>query len=220
VWSATGVARAAQPDALDTDAAAADVAAVDDETVGVTWRRGRAGTAIGRAVHGTLQLVDFGSLDRLDSIARAQAAAEGVDAYLDLVAGLARAGATSPLITDLSARRHWREMYVAAPIEGVTIEGYVDLLAEDGAGGLVVVDYKTDSVHGAAQIAERTDRYRLQAATYALALEAVTGLPVSRAVFLFLGRDGATASDVDDLAAAKVEARAILAGPAGSATSQ
>jgi ATP-dependent exoDNAse (exonuclease V) beta subunit len=102
-------------------------------------------------------------------------------------------------------------MYVAAPIDGVTVEGYVDLLADDGAGGLVVVDYKTDSVRDPADVAERTERYRLQAATYALALEAVTGRPVTRAVFLFLGHDGAHPAEVEDLDAAKSDARAVLA---------
>jgi ATP-dependent exoDNAse (exonuclease V) beta subunit len=215
VWSATAVAKAVHPEALDTDAESDELADANTD-VGVAWRRGRAGTAIGRAVHGTLQLVDLATLDRLDSIARSQATVEGLDdTQIDLVAALARAGATSDLIRQLVARRHWREMYVAAPVEGVTVEGYVDLLAEDGAGGLVVVDYKTDSVRGPADVAERTDRYRLQAATYALALEAVTGLTVTRAVFLFLGRDGALPADVADLEAAKAEARAVLAsGPA------
>ena len=212
VWSATAVAKAARPDALDTDGAADDTAAVDDEAGGVTWRRGRAGTAIGRAVHGTLQLVDLRSRDGLDAIARAQAAAEGVDSHVDTIAGLARAAATSPLIAELVGRPHWREMYVAAPIGGVTVEGYVDLLADDGSGGLVVVDYKTDTVRDAADVAVRTERYRLQAATYALALEAVTGREVTRAVFLFLGRGGAVESDVTDLAVAKAEARAVLSG--------
>jgi ATP-dependent exoDNAse (exonuclease V) beta subunit len=211
VWSATAVAKAVHPDAVDTDAEADELA--DGATdAAVAWRRGRAGTAIGRAVHGTLQLVDLVTLDRLDAIARAQATVEGLDeSQINLVAALARAGAGSDLIGDLVSRRHWREMYVAAPVEGVTVEGYVDLLAEDGSGGLVVVDYKTDAVRGPADVAERTDRYRLQAATYALALEAVTGFTVSRAVFLFLGRDGAVPADVVDLAGAKGEARAILA---------
>ena len=210
VWSATAVAKAASPDALDTDAAADEVAAIEDEAGGVTWRRGRAGTAIGRAVHGTLQLVDLGTRVGLDAIARAQAGAEGVEAHVDTVAALARAAAASSLIGELVEREHWREMYVAAPIGGVTVEGYVDLLADDGAGGLVVVDYKTDSVHGSAEVSARTERYRLQAATYALALEAVTGRQVTRAVFLFLGRAGAIESEVEDLDAAKADALAVL----------
>ncbi len=126
------------------------------------------------------------------------------------MAALARAGVDAPLIRDLVSRRHWREMYVAAPIGESVVEGYVDLLADDGDGGLVVLDYKTDTVRDEVAVKERTDRYRLQAATYALAVEAVTGLPVTRASFLFLGSSGAIESSVDDLDDAKAEARAVL----------
>ena len=85
-----------------------------------------------------------------------------------------------------------------------------DLLADDGMGGLVVLDYKTDSVSSEAQVAERTARYRLQAATYALALEEVSGRPVTRAVFLFLSGATARESDVVDLETAKAEVRGVL----------
>jgi ATP-dependent exoDNAse (exonuclease V) beta subunit len=207
VWSATAVAKAAAPGAVDTEGELDDQP--DDQRV---WRRGRAGTAIGRAVHGTLQLVDFTDLSDLDAIARSQAAAEGVDHAIDTVASLARAGAEAPIIRELTARRHWREMYVSAPIGGSVVEGYVDLLAEDGDGGLVVLDYKTDTVRNAAEVEERTERYRLQAATYALAIEAVTDRPVTRASFLFLGTSGAIEATVDDLEAAKAEAMAVLDG--------
>jgi ATP-dependent exoDNAse (exonuclease V) beta subunit len=205
VWSATAVAHAASPEAIDTEGEADD-RSEDDRS----WRRGRAGTAIGRAVHGTLQLVDFADLSGLDAIARSQAEAEGVDDATDTVIKLARSGAEAPVIRDLTSRRHWREMYVASPIGDSVVEGYVDLLADDGSGGLVVLDYKTDTVHDDVAVKERTERYRLQAATYALAVEAVTGLPVTRASFLFLGSSGAIEASVDDLEAAKAEARAVL----------
>jgi ATP-dependent exoDNAse (exonuclease V) beta subunit len=205
VWSATAVAKAAAPEVVDTEGELDDQP--DDQRV---WRRGRAGTAIGRAVHGTLQLVDFTDLSDLDAIARSQAAAEGVDDAIGTVAGLARSGARAPVIGELTARRHWREMYVSAPIGGSVVEGYVDLLAEDGNGGLVVLDYKTDTVRNDAEVEERTERYRLQAATYALAIEAVTDRSVTRASFLFLGTSGAIEATVDDLEAAKAEARAVL----------
>src|SRR5207244_13360353 len=42
------------------------------------WRRGRGSTALGRAVHGTLQLVDLTTGHGLDQIALAQAGVEGV----------------------------------------------------------------------------------------------------------------------------------------------
>ena len=58
------------------------------------WRRGRYGTAIGRAVHGVLQVVDLATGDGLEALARAQAAAEGIDDEWERIAapGPLRAG--------------------------------------------------------------------------------------------------------------------------------
>jgi ATP-dependent helicase/nuclease subunit A len=88
---------------------------------------------------------------------------------------------------------------------GRLIEGYIDLLFEDEQGALVVVDYKTD-----ADLDTAADRYRLQAATYALALETNLGRPVARAVFVFCRADGAVERDVVDLPAAIDEVRALV----------
>jgi hypothetical protein len=54
------------------------------------------------------------------------------------------------------------------------------------------------------------DRYRLQAATYALALETTLGRPVTRAVFVFCRPDGAVERDVTDLRTAIDEVRALV----------
>ncbi|HEV2310306.1 MAG TPA: 3'-5' exonuclease, partial [Acidimicrobiia bacterium] len=58
-----------------TDREDAEAEVVDERP---PWRRGRAGTAIGRAVHAVLQSVDLATGADLDVIARAQAFAEGV----------------------------------------------------------------------------------------------------------------------------------------------
>ena len=42
------------------------------------WRRGRAGTSVGRAVHAVLQSIDLATGEGIAERARAQAAAEGV----------------------------------------------------------------------------------------------------------------------------------------------
>ena len=78
---------------------------------------------------------------------------------------------------------------VAAPVGGRLLEGFVDLCFDDGAG-LVVVDYKTDAVDGDEDLERAYERYRLQAAAYALALAAATGRPVQRCVLLFLAAPG------------------------------
>ena len=54
----------------------------------------------------------------------------------------------------------------------------------------MVVDYKTDAAADEADIDASMDRYRLQAAAYAVAVEGVLGRPVTRAVLLFLRATG------------------------------
>lgn len=97
-----------------------------------------------------------------------------------------------------------REVFVAATIEDVIVEGFVDLVYDDGAG-LVVVDWKTDTLTGNAAMAQAVEHHSPQLATYALALEAVTGRTVRRAVLVFCGNGQREASEfmVRDLAGHK-----------------
>jgi ATP-dependent exoDNAse (exonuclease V) beta subunit len=104
-----------------------------------------------------------------------------------------------------------REMYVAAPVGASTLEGYVDLVHR-GPDGLVVVDYKTDAWHDDDDLDAKVARYRLQGASYALALEIATGETVAECVFLFLGMSGAEVRPVSDLRPAIAEVRALLVG--------
>jgi ATP-dependent helicase/nuclease subunit A len=175
------------------------------------WNKGRYGTAIGRAVHGTLQTVDLATGAEIDATAAAQAAAEGVLGHEQTIADLARAALACPTVQRAAARAHWRETYVAVPFEGITLEGYVDLVYRDD-DGLVVVDYKTDSVDAETR-AERVTQYRIQASAYALAIAEATGEPVVRGVLCFLDREGATEVVFTgaDLAAAVAEVRVLLA---------
>jgi RecB family exonuclease len=76
------------------------------------------------------------------------------------------------------------------PLDGITLEGYVDLIYRDD-DGLVVVDYKTDAVDDATR-AERLVHYRIQAAAYAVAVAGAAGAPVVRGVLCFLTPDGAS----------------------------
>ena len=78
-----------------------------------------------------------------------------------------------------------REMYVAAPVDGVTLEGYVDLVYRR-PDGLVVVDYKTDAWSDDTELDAKVTRYRLQGAAW-VALEQATGESVAECVFVFLG---------------------------------
>ena len=176
------------------------------------WNKGRYGTAIGRAVHGVLQVVDLASGDGVDAAVAAQAAAEGVLGHESAIAALARAALASAHVVRASTRSRWRELYVAVPIDGITLEGYVDLLYRDD-DGLVVVDYKTDTVRDLATLEARLVQYRVQTAAYAVAVEEVTGEPVVRCVLCFLDPEGArdVVMEGEELAAAVAEVRARVA---------
>ena len=170
------------------------------------WQKGRYGTAVGRAVHGVLQVIDLTDGSGLDDAARAQAAAEGVANRTEVVARLARAGVDTSVARSAAASEHWRELWVAAPVGDRLIEGYVDLLYRTPEG-LVVVDWKTDHVAGDDDVADKLERYRLQGASYAAAVEAATGQSVARMIFAFLREDGATEAELPDLRGAINEVR-------------
>ena len=204
VFAATAVGglRAAEPDALSElgDDAMAD----DDVPASLPPPIRRGGTAVGRAVHAALATVDFDDegADDVAALAAVHAAAEDVRDAGDVERRI-RAALASPVVIEArAAARRWREVYVASPVgtRGHLIEGYVDLLFEDAHGELVVVDYKTD-----ADLDHAIDQYRLQAATYALALQTALHRPVARAVFVQCQPGGAVERVVDDLSGAVAE---------------
>ena len=150
------------------------------------WKRGRAGTSIGRAVHAVLQTVDLKTGAGLDNIARAQAAAEGVPDRTAEIARLVRYALSSiPVKRAVESGRWWREAPVTAPMERGVIEGFIDLLFEE-EDGFVIVDYKTDALRSGDEIEKAMQRYRLQAGGYALALNKAIGASIKEVSFLFL----------------------------------
>ena len=154
------------------------------------WNKGRYGTAIGRAVHGVLQVVDLGSGDGLEDAVRSQCLAEGVLEYEAVVGDLCRSALASEVVQRAAAREHWREVYVGTPqVDGTLSEGIIDLLYREDDHSLVVVDYKTDAVPSAA-LAVRAKVYRPQQAAYVQMVGAATGQPVSSARLLFLAPGG------------------------------
>ena len=178
------------------------------------YRRGRAGTAIGRAVHAVLQVAELDSSTDIVALSRTHAALEGVTEWVDTIARSAEAARSCATVQRaLAAPQHWRELFVAAPIEGRAIEGFVDLLFREG-DDLVVVDYKTDEVGDDAAIDRAVARYRPQAAAYALALEQTTGRRVRECVFVFTHGDTAVERHVAgaELDAVREAVQAWLAG--------
>ncbi len=176
------------------------------------WQKGRYGTAIGRAVHGTLQTTDLVNGVGIAETAAAQAAAEGVLGREAIVESLSRSALAATVVREAVSSRYWREMYVAAPLsDDLVIEGYIDLLYRT-PDGLVVVDYKTDAVPDDETLLAKLSRYRLQGATYALAVEEATAETVARVVFVFLDEESAIERDVVNLRAAIDEVRATALG--------
>lgn len=205
VLAATEIARAAEPGPdLAHQAPEGKEEQVDEDA---PWKKGRAGTAIGRAVHAVLQTINLETGEGLLDAARAQAAAEGVDERLQDVVAYVESARQAPAVREaLAGGRFWREVYVSALIDGTVVEGFIDLLYETHAG-LVVVDYKTDSV-GEEGVDGAVLRYRLQGAAYALALQESLGRPVARCTFIFV--QPRLERMVEDLPAAMSDIRGIL----------
>src|SRR5262249_41947591 len=145
------------------------------------WRRGRAGTAIGRAVHAVLQTVELASGAGLDATARAQSLAEGVPGREAEIRALVHSVLASATVQRAIAdgSRCWREVPIATRVDGVLVEGFIDLLVE-GPAGFTVVDYKTDALMADREIDEAVARYTPQGAAYVLALQELLGRPVQR----------------------------------------
>jgi ATP-dependent helicase/nuclease subunit A len=174
------------------------------------WLKGRYGTSIGRAVHGTLQTVDLATAAGLDAAVAAQCEAEAIPDRAGEVRGLVVAALDSPSVREAAAHAHWREVYACTPIGERLLEGYVDLLYR-GPDGLVVLDYKTAATDDPAELDRRLHGYRLQGASYALTVSAATGEPVVRVTFLFLTPSGPVERGLPDLDAAIDDVRALVA---------
>jgi ATP-dependent helicase/nuclease subunit A len=211
VLSATRVARSVQPAVAgdpDDDDDATDQP--DDAGALRVRRQGRAGSAVGRATHATLQMLDLAAPRDVEAQVERQCQLESIPDLTDTVEALVRSALASDAVRQAARGPHHQELYVAAPVGDRVIEGYVDLLVETD-DGLVVVDYKTDSARSEAEIDAKLAAYELQGAAYAVALEVVTGRPVVDCRFVFCRASGAIERSVADLDAAKARVRAVLA---------
>lgn len=150
------------------------------------WRRGRAGTSIGKAVHTVLQTVDLKTGYGLDDIAKEQANVEGIPGRVGEIARLARLALHSDLVgRAIRSGRWWREVPVSIPLGRGIVEGFIDLLFQE-EDGFVIVDYKTDALPSDDDIRKAMERYELQGGGYALALTEATDVHVKEVSFLFL----------------------------------
>ncbi len=171
----------------DSADAVEDTKTGDEQIESDPWRRGRAASSIGRAVHAILQDVDLinPSISELNVLAAKHSRAHDVVSFEDEILRLAQATLETPVMRRaaeaLAKGRAWRESYVSARIgdSGLILEGYVDLLFEDDEGALVIVDYKTD------RTTDNSEAYELQLGAYVAAVRKATGLVVSEAVLVF-----------------------------------
>ena len=150
------------------------------------WRKGRAATSLGSAVHAVLQELDLESGDGIVELANEQAMAHGVADHADEVASLAKAVLDSGVVMEaVRSGRYWRETPVAAGVgDGKSLEGVIDLIFESAPGELVVVDYKTDAVRGRS-LPEMAEPYLPQIGAYVAAVDKTTPARVVRAVLVF-----------------------------------
>ena len=183
----------------------------DDERTSPTppRRRGRGGTAIGRAVHATLQLLDLRDPADVEALATRQAYLEGISELATTVHAMVRSALGSDAIRLASTHPHHKELYLSAPIGDLVVEGYVDLLVET-PDGLVIIDYKTDGVRSEPEVDAKVDLYSAQGGAYAIILEAVTDQTVSDCRFVFCRPGGAVERRVGDLESVKQQVHEYL----------
>lgn len=206
--AATALAPDEPPEQPDDDAAAGLRKRPRDLDL-PPWLKGRYGTAVGRAVHGVLQTVDLAAGHDLPDAVAAQCAAEGIRGQEATVHALADAARRTGVVQWAAHLPHWRELYVAVPVAGVLLEGYLDLLVRTPEG-LVVIDYKTAATDDPAALDDRVRSYRWQAGAYALAAAQATDEPVLEVVFVFTTPAGAVERRLPDLADAVVDVERAL----------
>ena len=138
------------------------------------WSKGRYGSAIGRAVHAVLQVIDLATGEGLDHAVASQSVAEGVVRQESLVRSLVQSALDSETVKRASTREHWRETYVGSvQDDGTVLEGHVDLIYREDDGSLVIVDYKTDAIPTEA-VASRVTYYKPQMDAYVACLAGAT----------------------------------------------
>jgi ATP-dependent exoDNAse (exonuclease V) beta subunit len=186
--------------------------------------RGRA-LEMGLALHEVLAAVDLSSgLDAsgrsVEEIAAVRAKSRRIEKDEGKIAAFASNALATETLRRAATRRHWSEIYVAAPVidsespkgsaQGVSgvLEGFIDLVFEDD-DGLVVVDYKTDEVGDGRDLEAALSRHSIQVAAYAAALERSTARRVSRCVVLFVATSPALEHVIESDELSSLRARAL-----------
>ena len=105
------------------------------------------GRLLGTLVHEVLAAIPLDRPDLAEDYARYFAAKRGkTGSIVERVAALVTAALQSDVIKSALAGRYWREVPFAMTSPDGIIEGSIDLVIEDAAGRVTVVDFKTDTV--------------------------------------------------------------------------
>jgi ATP-dependent helicase/nuclease subunit A len=150
------------------------------------WSRGRGGTRLGRAVHAAIQSLPLDADDAtIAAFAKAQAVAEAIPhrtAEVErLVSWVIRSSHAAQRAR--TAKRALREVPFAVQVDGVVLEGFIDLLLETNEA-IELVDWKTDQI-SAGEVEARLEEYKTQAGLYVYGIESATGRKVATVTYVF-----------------------------------
>jgi RecB family exonuclease len=156
---------------------------------GLAGEAGGDAAARGRIVHRLLERLDFRAPPPPPGAVAAELAGQVGEAEAGAIAELVGAFARSPLRPRLArAGSVVREASFALTVDGLLVGGYLDVLAREAGGELLVVDYKTDRVAPGEDLAARVAAdYELQRRVYGLAA-LQTGAPNVEVAYCFLRR--------------------------------
>ena len=154
--------------------------------------RGRAATAIGRAVHGAMQVLLESINEEWQSVAMREAKRHGVVEFEEEICDLVQATLQTPLmkrVMKMPPDRFWVEVPVVAPFSwggdgSGMLDGRIDLMYALEAGRFGIVDFKTDAIFDRA-VDEMAVGYEPQLGAYAYAIERATGVEVMEACIVF-----------------------------------
>lgn len=141
---------------------------------------GEHGKEFGTALHRLLELSDLKENENLDVLAERIASTAGLADPAGLAAR-ARSALRSAPVKRAADRKHWLELPVVTPNNGMTLEGIIDLMYREDDGTLVIADFKTDI----SVTQETLAAYWRQLSTYAGMVESITGQEVSELALIF-----------------------------------
>jgi ATP-dependent exoDNAse (exonuclease V) beta subunit len=148
------------------------------------------GRLLGTLVHEVLAAIPLDRPDLAEDYARYFAAKRGKKgSIVKRVAELVTVALQSDVIKSALAGRYWREVpFVMTGPDGM-VEGAIDLVIQDTAGNVTIIDYKTDAVTPGLR-AELSAIYAPQMETYGSALKRLGVEHVSSRLLFLRALDG------------------------------